>query len=572
MRCFCVFRFFVTFIIIFQFVNSENSLKEINKFTEDELQMCISSFSVHSDKIIRTQDSLMLGAKYIMEAELDNREDCLKLCCKTKECDVFIFEEKKQGSCYLFHCGPPHDFKCKFTTHANYSSAVLTNLNYRNTIHHEDQIRRSQQEHELKSLRKMRDRSSIEYVYTEASGLVITESPQSLISTTSPPKTICHRNQYECRTSHDCIAIYNVCDGIPQCADGSDEASDLGCPTEKPTPPPPVLQEQILTAPELSKYPVILPHHKNYPPFYNNPEIPAKAWQSLPQQPGLQYPSQQMMHLSPNNYGSQGYANNWDYRQMYDQNKESYPSLNNFHGKNDITHYDQESSHIFNHKKPGMLVENVEENREVGRPYIESERPYEPYYPRQNHESWHENQAVEIQQKSQPTESPTIERQEIKETSDVKKTGPIIKENKLPPEESSTLKENSNIKKELETQKNVHPPKQLDLSVSKTSHDKENITMNHPNKSIETLNKPIEKHEEVRIHHFVAEHLQQNNNKNSNAILKPKGAVISLSIGVVVTLIMIMLITCRLRIVRKRGRRHGPFAHDADYLMNGMYL
>lgn len=26
----------------------------------------------------------------------------------------------------MFHCGPPDDFRCKFSRHANYSSAVLT--------------------------------------------------------------------------------------------------------------------------------------------------------------------------------------------------------------------------------------------------------------------------------------------------------------------------------------------------------------------------------------------------------------------------------------------------------------
>jgi len=39
----------------------------------------------------------------------------------------------------------------------------------------------------------------------------------------------CSRFQFECRSTSECIAIYNACDGIPQCPDGSDEAPE--CPT-----------------------------------------------------------------------------------------------------------------------------------------------------------------------------------------------------------------------------------------------------------------------------------------------------------------------------------------------------
>lgn len=40
----------------------------------------------------------------------------------------------------------------------------------------------------------------------------------------------CSRFQFECRSTSECIAIYNACDGIPQCADGSDEDPELECP------------------------------------------------------------------------------------------------------------------------------------------------------------------------------------------------------------------------------------------------------------------------------------------------------------------------------------------------------
>lgn len=44
--------------------------------------------------------------------------------------------------------------------------------------------------------------------------------------------------------------------------------------------------------------------------------------------------------------------------------------------------------------------------------------------------------------------------------------------------------------------------------------------------------------------------------------------------GLFVTFIMVFVIVYRLKIVRKRIRRGGklPYAHDADFLVNGMYL
>lgn len=69
----------------------------------------------------------------------------------------------------------------------------------------------------------------------------------------------------------------------------------------------------------------------------------------------------------------------------------------------------------------------------------------------------------------------------------------------------------------------------------------------------------------------VAEHFRLENHEEEH--MKPKGAVISLALGLTVTAIMAVLIVCRLRVVRRRGRRrHEPYAHDADYLVNGMYL
>lgn len=54
----------------------------------------------------------------------------------------------------------------------------------------------------------------------------------------------------------------------------------------------------------------------------------------------------------------------------------------------------------------------------------------------------------------------------------------------------------------------------------------------------------------------------------------PKGAIVSLTLGLIATIIAVFLISCGFSVVRRRRGRcgHGPYAHDADYLVNGMYL
>ncbi|XP_015378213.1 PREDICTED: uncharacterized protein LOC107172436, partial [Diuraphis noxia] len=56
--------------------------------------------------------------------------------------------------------------------------------------------------------------------------------------------------------------------------------------------------------------------------------------------------------------------------------------------------------------------------------------------------------------------------------------------------------------------------------------------------------------------------------------IMPNGAFISLVLGVIASTIMIIVIGCRLRVMRNRHRKGSKqsYAYDADFLINGMYL
>lgn len=75
----------------------------------------------------------------------------------------------------------------------------------------------------------------------------------------------CSRFQFQCRNGEECIAIYDVCNGIPQCKDGSDEGKE--CPTTAAGPV--VAKPDVQQAPETSSYnlpiPLVkVPLQKNY--------------------------------------------------------------------------------------------------------------------------------------------------------------------------------------------------------------------------------------------------------------------------------------------------------------------
>ena len=60
----------------------------------DSSHSCLERFEVSESTIIRAQDSRHMGARFLNESDVGNREDCMALCCRTPTCTVAVFEEK----------------------------------------------------------------------------------------------------------------------------------------------------------------------------------------------------------------------------------------------------------------------------------------------------------------------------------------------------------------------------------------------------------------------------------------------------------------------------------------------
>jgi len=167
-------------------------------------QHCLEQFSVESSTIIRTKDSRENGAVFINETEVETLTRCLHLCCSTPLCNVAVFGEG--SSCYLFDCGSPEAFKCQFTGSDDFASAVLDLDRHRF------------------------DLSAADVQKDHSDQLQLLRSPKLDQEVQSIVQDDCGRWQFSCN-SGDCIAIYDVCNGIAQCRDGSDEDKEF-CKTE----------------------------------------------------------------------------------------------------------------------------------------------------------------------------------------------------------------------------------------------------------------------------------------------------------------------------------------------------
>ncbi|XP_044731825.1 nuclear transcription factor Y subunit beta [Chrysoperla carnea] len=610
-----------------------------------------------------------MGAKYLNEIDLGSREECLRLCCETDNCDVFVFEEKSPGSCYLFHCGPPEDFKCKFTRHVNYTSAVLA-INRHTEL--ETEIKMTKHEQDLTRLRKPDD-TSLEQINpvpvshhetTINPGMVPSTTTQEsskdlLIESTNTVKEssrTCSRYQFECRSTSECIAIYNACDGIPQCADGSDEAPELGCPATTTAPSSafispsfsPILAHQQLTGMKspprpnfpnydqtsITKYSEQRPQLKDsnlQPPNnliqYNNNGPDRNPFgsgigngqQRIPSDlNSLQIPPPRalpVMSASAYNNGGDVPRNNLPIPQQALPQPQWIPRQTNEMPADMLSRnqnqYPDQNSHIFNHKLNQIQVGdtadslpqmhygdvpklpnfyNNEYKSQMQLPEAwqqmangQQDPLFNPYLQNDLHENWPQMQLPQNMLNRQAFYPPSQQQQLDLPVSNWKSP--------------SKLKDNKKLDENNSGNSGVY-----DKTLADLHQDKKNISSNSNNDTLQqqqhlanknnnttkqqTIKKNNSAHHETKKHHHSHQH-QQHTPMASElkmtdefvemeeiTVDKPSGAILSLTLGLCITMIMVAIVGCRLRVVRKRMRRGGksPYAHDADYLVNGMYL
>ncbi|EAA12880.4 AGAP007887-PA [Anopheles gambiae str. PEST] len=617
------------------------------------IETCLVRFDVHLNTIIRTEESRSMGARFLDDADLNSREQCLRLCCETENCDVFVFEEKSPGTCFLFQCGPPENFRCKFTRHSNYTSAVLSippppmeqpppppplaaqiqSLAGQPATTSSNGATKPLSQHELE-LVSLKDGGG-------TNGKQIGSNLASASSTTPLPPLgaaavaqQCGHFEFPCH-SGECIAVYNVCDGIPQCEDGSDEGAE--CPQKNDRAPlvssPGVLQQgreqgaglgngiyqpldfqqppnrfslsleqQQQQQQQLTKQimhrnredPMTAP--KPWPrPAINEPNYVGMSFApfgflSPPQEQYIQPPVQQhrpvMQELQSTSNGADAASSITMQQQSVINQPAAHPSGAQW-GLGSQT-AGGGATPTPNAVVPGAPAApgaaGEESNNRAG-----SDTPAANNNPAPGHESLPASGATapDSAKHKPPASNPSgggaeYEEDAYEDTYPESTNAAGGEEQSQPPTQTEPPKKK--LRKHHKHGKQGAAASDSDLD---TANEQQTEQQQKKKKKTKTIKKDkAADHGAGSGHHagtdpIVHEHLKALHKDleiefadHDGYADRPGGAMLSLTLGVLLTAAMGILLSCRMRVARRRIRRPGKssYAHDADFLVNGMYL
>lgn len=546
-------------------------------------------FQINQNSIIRTHDSRVMGAKYLNETNVTTNIECLLWCWNTNTCNLAVFDEKGKGTCYLFDCGTLDEFKCRLSPHSYYTSSVLQ-VN-RNSFLLNEWKSQTNQENELTSLK---DKLQI-----SRSKATDTDKPQVIQST--PPKiSKCRHYQFECRNNSECIAIYNVCDGIPQCSDGSDEADELECHKSRLVNTPPISSSKVHSTADVETTSKTIDQVKQQQILKTSSVNVGNFGSKQPLDPVSNEQTQLATNGKTLGYRSDlssGNVNAYNYPHSPNVDKNAFEDPNNLVFGGNIGRvgpeynqgygfpWNQYSGTVNDMYKDRYNNGYINDPEQYGAPVVPngvgSSYKDSSYWPAFNYPSNHGGLQTDLSYNNNPlsiTDSRIGQRPQLDLQLQSHQTqgqaSPFINRYVGSPSSFATVPNNN---------KNNNNKEQSFTSTNSNG----TIIKNDPNK-IESKNSNAK---QANITQVGYSHISSNQNQivpkmpnivaisymhdsNSPNGRETNSAVIALTLGLFITSILVVIVGCRMKSFKKRIARRGgrSLAHDADYLVNGLYL
>ncbi|KAF5398409.1 hypothetical protein PHET_07775 [Paragonimus heterotremus] len=190
------------------------------------LETCERTVQLKTNTIILPRQDSDTGVEFLKKLPVRSLKECYTTCCNLGVCTRAVYKSKVSKECFLFNCTRPES--CVYKAQANYDVVILTS-------------RTQESYHQVELGGSCDPTHTCATNHSECSnGQCVCQSgwvTKDLMCASTSLRvvpSVCKTPdlQFQCNDASMCVAVYDKCNGVIECPDGSDET---GCPIGLPT-------------------------------------------------------------------------------------------------------------------------------------------------------------------------------------------------------------------------------------------------------------------------------------------------------------------------------------------------